>query len=141
MIGTPGYMAPEQARGEAVDHRADVYALGAMTYRCLTGRVPFAGNDMAAVLYAMVHDAPLRPGSLAALPTDVDRVLAIALAKKKTDRFQTALELAAALNQAFANKLSPVWRAAADALTRQLPWRELVTEQTRELVPGRAPGR
>ncbi|MEO7095107.1 MAG: serine/threonine-protein kinase, partial [Polyangiales bacterium] len=83
VIGTPGYMAPEQAKGEGVDHRADLYALGAIVYRCLTGRVPFAGNDLASVLYAMVHDAPIRPSALGSLPTDIDRVLAIALAKSR----------------------------------------------------------
>lgn len=137
VIGTPGYMAPEQARGEVVDHRADLYALGAIVYRCLTGRVPFAGNDMAAVLYAMVHDAPIRPSSLAPVPGDVDRVLAIALAKRKADRFATAPELAAALAQAFSSRLAPSLRVAADALIRQQPWRELDVEpQTRELAAG-----
>ncbi len=142
VIGTPGYMAPEQAKGEAVDHRADLYALGAMVYRCLTGRVPFAGNDMASILYAMVHDAPIRPSSLATLPTDVDRVLAIALAKRKSDRFRSAPELAEALTQAFVNRLVPSLRVAADALIRQQPWRELDVEpQTRELAPAaRFPG-
>ncbi len=143
VIGTPGYMAPEQAKGEAVDHRADLYALGAIVYRCLTGRVPFAGNDMASILYSMVHDAPIRPSALATLPTDVDRVLAIALAKRKADRFGTAPELADALTQAFANRLVPSLRVAADALIRHQPWRELDIEPlTRELGPGggRIPG-
>ena len=143
VIGTPGYMAPEQAKGEAVDHRADLYALGAIIYRCLTGRVPFSGNDMASILYAMVHDAPIRPSSLASLPTDVDRVLAIALAKKKSDRFATAPELAEALAQAFSNRLAPPLRVAADTLIRAQPWRELEIEpQTRELAAGavRIPG-
>ena len=125
VIGTPGYMAPEQAKGEGVDHRADLYAMGAIVYRCLTGRVPFAGNDMAAVLYAMVHDAPIRPSALAALPADVDRWCAIALAKQRGDRFQTAGELAETLGQALAGRLAPSWRAAADALIRGKPWREV----------------
>lgn len=125
VIGTPGYMAPEQAKGESVDHRADLYALGAVVYRCLTGRVPFAGRDTPALLYAMVHDMPIRPGALAALPRDIDRVLAIALAKRRSDRFASAAELGAALDQAFANRLAPRWRVAADALLRHAPWREL----------------
>ncbi|HEX3761756.1 MAG TPA: serine/threonine-protein kinase, partial [Kofleriaceae bacterium] len=64
-IGTPAYMAPEQARGEAVDHRADLYALGAVIYRCLTGRVPFVARDTPALLYAVVHVMPVRPSALA----------------------------------------------------------------------------
>jgi serine/threonine-protein kinase len=125
VIGTPGYMAPEQAKGEVVDHRADLYALGAIVYRCLTGRVPFAGNDMAAVLYAMVHDAPIRPSALAHLPSDIDRWCAIALAKARSDRFQTGADLAEALSQALAGRLAPSWRAAGDALIRAKPWREV----------------
>jgi serine/threonine-protein kinase len=100
VIGTPGYMAPEQARGEVVDHRADVYALGAVIYRCLTGRAPFSGPDHAAVLYAMVHDAPIPPSLLAPVTPAVERVVQIALAKRRGDRFATAVELAAALRAA-----------------------------------------
>lgn len=125
VIGTPGYMAPEQAKGEGVDHRADLYALGAIVYRCLTGRVPFAGNDMASVLYAMVHDAPIRPSALAALPQEIDRWCAIALAKQRGDRFQSAAELSEALGQALAGRLAPSWRTAGDALIRAKPWREV----------------
>ena len=134
VIGTPGYMAPEQARGESVDHRADLYALGAIVYRCLTGRVPFAGNDMPSVLYAMVHDAPVRPTALARLPEDIDRFLAISLAKKTADRFQTAAELSDALGQAFQNRLVPSWRVAGEALIKHQPWREVDAEAPR--IPG-----
>jgi tRNA A-37 threonylcarbamoyl transferase component Bud32 len=122
-IGTPGYMAPEQAKGEAVDHRADLYAVGAVIYRCLTGRTPFSGPDPASVLYAMVHDMPVRPSALAPVTPDVERFLAIALAKRRSDRFQTAPELAAMLPLAFAGQLPVTVRAAADALARSLPWR------------------
>jgi serine/threonine protein kinase len=134
VLGTPGYMAPEQAKGETVDHRADLYALGALLYRCVTGRVPFMGPDTPAVLYAMVHDMPLRPSALASVSSDVERFLAIALAKRRTDRFQTAAELHEALVAAFANKLSSRLRSAADGLSRQYPWREIDTTPTRQLA-------
>jgi len=134
VIGTPGYMAPEQAKGEAVDHRADVYAMGALIYRCLTGRVPFSSPDMPSLLYAMVHEAPIRPGALATVARDVERMLAVALAKRRADRFQTALELAAALPAALANRLSPELRHRADTLIRAQPWRELDTAPTRTLA-------
>ncbi len=124
VIGTPGYMAPEQAKGEVVDHRADIYAIGAVAYRCLTGRVPFSAPDTPSLLYAMVHDMPIRPSSLATISRDVERVLAIALAKKKAERFQTATDLAVALGDAFANKLAQPLRHRADALVRAHPWRE-----------------
>jgi len=56
MLGTPGYMAPEQARGEAVDARADVFALSCVLYKCLTGRGPFSGGDAVATLAKMLFD-------------------------------------------------------------------------------------
>ena len=136
VIGTPGYMAPEQAKGEAVDHRADVYAVGAVVYRCLTGRAPFTGSDQAAVLYAMVHAVPTRPSALAAVDRDVDRVLAIALAKRRGDRYASVRELAQDLAAAFAGKLSPRSRHTADALLRAHPWREVDNAPTRQLPRG-----
>lgn len=134
VIGTPGYMAPEQAKGEAVDHRADVYAVGGVLYRCLTGRAPFTGADQAALLYAMVHDMPVRPGALAHLDRDVDRVLAIALAKRRNDRFGSVKELADVLESAFVGRLAPRIRVAADGLLRSQPWREVDTAPTRQLA-------
>jgi serine/threonine-protein kinase len=134
VIGTPGYMAPEQARGEAVDHRADLYAVGAVVYRCITGRAPFAGQDHAALLYAMVHDMAVRPGALAHVDRDVDRVLALVLAKRRGDRFANARDFAEALRTAFAGQLTPRARAQADALLRSHPWREVDNAPTRQLA-------
>ncbi len=134
VIGTPGYMAPEQARGAAVDYCADTYALGAVIYRCVTGRAPFSGDDHAALLYAMVHDMPIRPGELSQVHRDVDRLLAIAMAKRPEDRFGRAAPLAAALPAAFAGRLSVELRTRADALLRARPWRENDDAPTRQLT-------
>ena len=134
VVGTPGYMAPEQAAGEHVDHRADLYALAAVIYRCVTGRIPFAGSELAAVLYAMVQYMPLRPSGLAQVSDDVERFLAIGLAKSPAARFQTGVELASALAAAFEGELPSALRDKAHALLRELPWRELETEVTRELT-------
>src|SRR5690606_27432716 len=74
IIGTPSYMAPEQARGQRVDARADLYALAAVAYRALTGRHPFSAPDTPSLLYAVVHRMPARPSALAdELTADVDR--------------------------------------------------------------------
>ena len=123
IVGTPGYMAPEQARGLEADHRCDVFALGAVCYRALTGRPPFHGPDTPQVLFDIVYKAPVRPRELApAVTNDVERVLAIALAKRADDRFDSATELASAFTAACRNELSAELRQRADALLAALPW-------------------
>lgn len=97
VVGTPQYMAPEQARGGEVTHAADVYALGAIAYRCLTGRSPFKGRDLSELVYQVVHAAPIRPSKLARLASSIDDVLAVAMAKDPARRFATALPFAQAL--------------------------------------------
>ncbi len=79
VVGTPAYMSPEQAKGERVDHRADVYALAAVAYRWLTGRPVVAGRDLHTALYQTVHVMAQRPSSLGELHEDIDAVLAIGL--------------------------------------------------------------
>jgi hypothetical protein len=122
IVGTPGYMAPEQAQGKRLDGRADLYALAAVAYRCITGRHPFSAADTPALLYAVVHRMPLRPGDSVDLPPDVDRWFALALAKAPGDRFATGGELAAALIAALAGALDPKLRRRADLLLRTLAW-------------------
>jgi serine/threonine-protein kinase len=97
MVGTPQYMAPEQAMGSKVSHLSDVYALGAIAYRCITGRVPHNGTEITALVFEIVRGAPARPGTLAKVAPEVEDVLAIALAKEPERRFQSAREFADAL--------------------------------------------
>jgi eukaryotic-like serine/threonine-protein kinase len=104
-VGTPAYMSPEQARGAPVDHRADVYAMGAVIYRCATGRQPFSRPDTPSLLFAVVQEMPLRPSSIAQVSPQIDAVLQIALAKDRDARFATAAELAAAFVAAAKNEL------------------------------------
>jgi len=123
-IGTPAYMAPEQARGDAVDHRADLYALGAVVYRCLTGRVPFVARDTPALLYAVVHIMPLRPSALAPVSLQAEAFLQVALAKARDARFESGAELAAAFAAAEQRALPETVLRRARKLGHQLTWTE-----------------
>jgi hypothetical protein len=96
IVGTPQYMAPEQASGGNVTHLADVYALGAIAYRCLTGRSPFKGKDLSELVYQVVHTPPARPSSLGRVSIAIEDVLAVAMAKDPRRRFPSALSFAQA---------------------------------------------
>ena len=122
VIGTPAYMAPEQARGEDVDHRADVYSLAAILYRAVTGHPAFTGKDVPTTLYDVVYRVPTQPSILAPVTADVDRVLALGLAKDPRDRIATAVELATWLAAAIHDGLTPEQRQRADELTTKHPW-------------------
>ncbi len=98
IIGTPAYMAPEQARGAHVDHRVDVYAVGAILYRALTGRCPFEAEDPPAVLTAVLTAEPVRPRTLVpAIPDSVELLIQRAMMKDRDERFSDIRELEEAL--------------------------------------------
>ncbi|MBK7580327.1 MAG: serine/threonine protein kinase [Myxococcales bacterium] len=98
VMGTPAYMAPEQARGDRVDARADIYAAGAILYRALTGRKPFEGLDQMATLTAVLCEEPPRPRSLApAMPEALELMIQRAMAKDPGERLLRIEELDAGL--------------------------------------------
>ena len=122
IVGTPAYMAAEQARGEAVNARTDVYAMAAIAYRALTGRPPFSAPDVMTVLFDVVHKMPPRPGAFASIPEEVECVLAIGLAKDARERFPSAEELARAFTSAAEGRIAPEVRERARGLLRRQPW-------------------
>jgi serine/threonine protein kinase len=98
IMGTPSYMAPEQARGEHVDLRADIYAIGAMLYHALTGMRPFDSDDVSSTLNMVLTEEPPRPRSLSPdIPEALELVVQRAMAKDPRDRYQTTAELEVAL--------------------------------------------
>ncbi|HSK78015.1 MAG TPA: serine/threonine-protein kinase [Thermoanaerobaculia bacterium] len=100
LVGTLRYMAPEQIKGEEVDQRTDVYALGVVLYQMLTGRVPFEGASDFAILRAQIEDSPVPPGNhVPDLPGWLERAVLRALEKDPAQRFQTVAELDDALTR------------------------------------------
>ncbi|MEU0544507.1 serine/threonine-protein kinase [Nocardia sp. NPDC005978] len=95
ITATLGYAAPEQLRAEPLDHRVDVYALGCTLFEMLTGSVPFARGNAGAVIYAHLHEPPPRPTDRNALiPAGFDAVIAKAMAKDPSQRYQSCRALA-----------------------------------------------
>ncbi len=98
VIGTAHYMSPEQLfEGKQVDQRTDVWALGVVSYRMLTGHLPFDGNTYGDLCLAVNQGSYIPPSQRAGLPTDVDAFIARALATDRTARFATAKEFASEL--------------------------------------------
>jgi eukaryotic-like serine/threonine-protein kinase len=98
VIGTAQYLSPEQARGEPVDRRSDVYSLGCVLYEILTGDPPFTGDTPISVAYQHVREDPVPPSERhEGISPDLDAVVLKALAKNPENRYQTAAEMRADL--------------------------------------------
>jgi len=114
MLGTPTAMAPEQMRGQAVDARTDIYALGLLAYHMLTGQVAFAGGTGAIKSYLQLHGPRPRPSSKVDVDPAIDAPITRALSPAPADRFATAFEFVAALRGAILRRESkPYARVAA----------------------------
>ncbi len=100
LLGSPSYMSPEQLSGEGVDARSDLFSLGVVFYNMLTGFRPFQGNSATTVCFKVVNRDPVPVTSLdAALPPELDQILARAMAKEPSQRYQSAAEMAQAIEE------------------------------------------
>jgi TonB family protein len=93
LLGTPSYMSPEQAMGEALDGRSDIFSLGVCAFEMLSGEQPFPGSNVTSILYKLVHVDPIEPAGLemsGLVPQKWREVFGKVLAKKPEDRYQTA---------------------------------------------------
>jgi serine/threonine protein kinase len=117
VVGTPNYMSPEQARGEDVDERSDLYSLGAVAYRAITGRVPHDAPTVIATLVRIAEGRPRSPRSLVpGLSGPVSDLLALLLSPERELRVQSAAELRAIIDEIRAGRTVDVRRRAARAL-------------------------
>jgi len=147
VVGTPAYMAPEQARGESVDARADLFALGCVLYRAATGAVPFVGLSSAATMYSVATAAAPDPAAInPAVPVGLANLIKRLLAKDPTNRPASA--------RAVARELAALDREEADTVVRPVvaitepppvedPWSDIDTPAPRESRPsvGGSPAR
>jgi serine/threonine-protein kinase len=105
VIGTAQYLSPEQARGESVDARSDVYSTGCLLYELVTGAPPFQGDSPVAVAYQHVRENPDPPSSRnSEVPAALDSIVMKALAKNQLNRYQSAAEMRTDLQRALANQ-------------------------------------
>lgn len=120
-MGTPAYMPPEQAKGQVVDERADVYALGAMLYHLLAGKIPYAGTKSAKEILDKVLTGPPRPlGELEPqVPTDLVTLVEKAMAREDGERYPSAKELAEELRRFEAGQLVGAHDYSAAALIKR----------------------
>ena len=127
-LGTPHYMSPEQAMGEkAIDARADVYALGAVTYEMLVGTPPFTGASVQAIVAKVLTERPSSPTTVRdTIPAAVEEAVLTALAKLPADRFATAAEFAAALTAGTSGEHTS--RRAAPRVVARHGWRQWLVD-------------
>ena len=132
LLGTIDYVAPEQIAGEEVDGRADVYSLGCVLYEMLVGHPPFPRDSDVAVVFAHLNaEAPLVSEHQPELPTALDAVIAMALAKQPDDRYATCRELARAALVVTVDEAS---RVLADAASRTAAGRSDLSDVEAELA-------
>ncbi len=146
ILGSPKYMSPEQVMGKAVDGRADIFSLGVVLFEMLTGKTPFEGENISALMYRILNDTPALPGSLrAGLPAAFDHIVSRALARQPEDRYQTASEMVDDLlnykNIEFntQTRLTSKMARQPESLTRApLPGGKLVQEDEQTAIMARA---
>ena len=105
VVGTAHYLSPEQARGEHVDARSDIYSTGCVLYELLTGAPPFTGESAVAVAYQHVREDPVPPSTVEPeVPADLDALVLVAMAKNPVNRFGSAAEMRADIERALAGR-------------------------------------
>ena len=135
VIGTAQYLSPEQARGETVDARSDIYSAGCLLYELLVGRPPFIGESPVSVAYQHVRETPVPPSDLDPVITpDIDAITLKALAKDPADRYQTAREMKADIGRVLAGQSATAVVPQVEAAAATVPHRA-AAQPTRVAAP------
>jgi len=122
VIGTAHYLSPEQARGEHVDARSDIYSTGCLLYELVTGGPPFSGDTPVAVAYQHVREEPIPPSRVEPeVPAAIDAIVLKAMAKNPANRYQTAAQMRADLERALAGQPVEAAPVLAEDSTTVLP--------------------
>jgi len=150
VMGTVKYLSPEQAKGELVDARSDIYAAGCVMYELLTGRPPFTGETLVAIAYQHVNELPKSPSQVdPAISATLDAVVLHALAKQPEQRYQSAAQMRSDVERAMAGLPVAVAVAKAEAVnapTVAIPLEETASykngqEQAKEATVANKPKR
>ena len=143
VFGTPEFMSPEQARGEPLDGRSDIYSLGVILYELLTGKLPFDAKQPMDFINMHINEPPIPLGKRAPgleLPEGLERVLEKSLAKKPEDRYQTATEFGQALRDVIRGKLiTGVMRALPPSRPPDPPAQDASRDSAPKNAPSPAP--
>jgi serine/threonine-protein kinase len=125
VVGTAHYLSPEQARGEHVDARSDVYSTGCLLYELLTGAPPFTGDTAVAVAYQHVREEPSAPSTVEPdVPAEADAIVLVAMAKNPANRYPSAAEMRADIQRALAGRpvhATPILRADDGPVVGSVP--------------------
>jgi serine/threonine protein kinase/Tfp pilus assembly protein PilF len=109
VVGTPHYMSPEQAEGRKVDHRSDIYSLGAIMYEMLTGKPPFTADSDIGIVHKHITETPKPPSKLnPQIPEALENIILKCLEKKPEERYQNADEIIKAINKVKPEIISPI---------------------------------
>jgi eukaryotic-like serine/threonine-protein kinase len=129
LLGTVAYMSPQQAAGETVDHRSDIFSLGVVLYELLTGRLPFGADYEMAVIYSILNEDPISVKDLnPVLPEALDQVVVKALRKEPNNRYQSGDEFATDLK-----KIKDILKEGADSEVAELDLIAAVDKRKREI--------
>jgi len=139
VLGTPAYMAPEQALGQELTTATDVYALATVLYELLAGRLPYpSSGDTLAILHSHAYDPPAPLSNYApGLPSVLHDLVMRGIANDPKDRYLTAAEFGAALNEATASKWGPAWRTSSE--TAEILGGDFLTGATGDQSEGTCP--